>query len=119
MAEGIVRHYLNDLYDVESAGATPASHVNPTAIDVMKEIGIDISANTPKPTDKFMEEAFDMVITVCGNAKDNCPTFPGAPVHHHWPFDDPYHSAGTHDQIIAQFRRVRDQIKDKFLAELS
>lgn len=109
MAEGILRHIAGDRYEVESAG-TVASFVRPQAIAVMSEIGIDISSHRSKCLDEFLDQQFDYIITVCDNANQTCPTFPGNATRLHWSFDDPAEAQGTEEQVLAVFRRVRDKI---------
>jgi arsenate reductase len=111
MAEGIFRRTAGDLIDVQSAGSRPAGYVHPKAIEVMREIGIDISSHTSKHMNEFLDRKVDTVITVCGNADQACPTFPGQVNRYHWGFDDPAHATGTEEEIYAEFRRVRDQIQ--------
>ena len=116
LAEGILRHAAGDLFDVQSAGSKPAGYVHPKAIAVMKEIGIDISGHTSKHMNEFLQRKIDTVITVCGNADQACPMFPGQVNRYHWGFDDPAHATGTEEEILAAFRRARDQIKLVFEA---
>ena len=116
MAEGILRAAAGDLFDVCSAGSKPAGYVHPGATGVMREIGIDISGHTSKHMSEFLSRKIDTVITVCGNADQVCPTFPGQVNRYHWGFDDPAHATGTEEKIVAEFRRVRDQIKLVFEA---
>jgi arsenate reductase (thioredoxin) len=116
LAEGILRHVAGDLFDVSSAGSKPAGYVHPKAVEVMKEIGIDISSHTSKHLNEFLGQKVDTVITVCGNADQACPTFPGQANRYHWGFDDPAHARGTEEKILALFRRVRDQIRLVFEA---
>ena len=116
MAEGILRAAAGDLVEVHSAGSMPAGYVHPLAIEALAEIGIDISSHTSKHMNDFLDRQIDTVITVCGNADQACPMFPGQVHRHHWGFDDPAHATGTDDEIMAQFRRVRDQIKRVFEA---
>jgi arsenate reductase len=116
MAEGILRAAAGDLIEVCSAGSKPAGFVHPKAIQVMKEIGLDISAHTSKHLDEFLGRKIATVITVCGNADQACPMFPGKVKRHHWGFVDPAHATGTEEEILAQFRRVRDEIKLVFKA---
>lgn len=110
MAEGLLRHIAGDRFEVESAG-TIASFVRPQAIAAMAEIGIDISNQRSKCLDEFMDVPFDHVITVCDNAKESCPVFPGRAERIHWSFDDPAGAEGDAEAQIAVFRRVRDEIK--------
>lgn len=112
MAEGLLRHIAGDKFDVESAG-TIASFVRPLAIAAMAEIGIDISGHRSKSLDEFRDTPFDHVITVCDNANETCPIFPGAAKRIHWSFDDPAEAVGSDEQRLAMFRRVRDEIADK------
>jgi arsenate reductase (thioredoxin) len=107
MAEGLLRAMAGDRFDVASAGVAPSS-VRPEAIEVMREIGIDISSHRSKSVDEFTGEQFDYVITVCDNAREQCPVFPGDAKLIHWSFDDP---AATGDETV--FRRVRDEIKER------
>jgi len=116
MAEGILRAAAGDLVEVYSAGSKPAGHVHPKAIAVLAEIGIDISGHTSKHMNEFLNQQVDTVITVCGNADQACPMFPGQVHRHHWGFDDPAHATGTDDEILTDFRRVRDQIRLVFEA---
>lgn len=114
MAEGILRAAAGDLVTVHSAGSKPAGYVHPKAIVVMREIGIDLSAHTSKHLNEFLPRGITTVITVCGNADQACPVFPGQVNRHHWGFDDPAHAIGTEEEIFAEFRRVRDEIKRVF-----
>ena len=114
MAEGILRETAGDLLDVRSAGSKPAGFVHPKAIAVMKEIGIDISGHRSKHLDEFLGEDVETVITVCGNADQACPMFPGQVNRHHWGFDDPAHATGTEEEQVAVFRRVRDELRFTF-----
>ncbi len=116
LAEGILRAALNDGYIVASAGSKPAGYVHPLGIKAMAEIGIDISAHTSKHMDEFLNQNVETVITVCGNADQACPMFPGQLNRHHWGFDDPAHATGTDEEIMTVFRRVRDEIKRVFEA---
>jgi arsenate reductase len=112
MAEGLLRHLAGDLFEVESAGVEP-SHVRPQAIEAMREIGIDISGNRSKPVDEFLGREFDYVITVCDNARERCPVFPGKSKRIHWSFDDPAAARGDERAVLAVFRRVRDEIRER------
>ena len=116
MAEGILRAAAGDLLDVRSAGSKPAGSVHPKAIEVMREIGIDISGHTSKHMNEFLGGKVDIVVTVCGNADQACPIFPGQVKRYHWGFDDPAHAAGTEEEILEAFRKVRDQIRLVFEA---
>jgi arsenate reductase len=112
MAEGLFRHEGGDRYEVFSAGTRP-SIVRPEAIAVLAEIGIDISGQRSKSVDEFVAQPLDLVITVCDNAKEACPVFPGRTQRLHWPFEDPAHAEGTEEERKAAFRKVRDQIRGK------
>jgi arsenate reductase (thioredoxin) len=112
MAEGIVNHFLGDKIAVFSAG-TQASYVNPTAVEVMKEIGIDISKHHSKNLTAFDGQSFDYVITLCGSANETCPLYIGGTKKTHIGFDDPAKAHGTKEEILREFRRVRDEIKEK------
>ncbi len=110
MAEGLFRQAAGDRYEVFSAGTKPAQ-VRPEAIAVMREIGIDISGHRAKSVDEFTGQELDLVITVCDNANESCPVFPGRTQRVHWPFEDPAAVAGSEEQRIAVFRSIRDQIR--------
>ncbi len=114
LAEGILRAAAGDAFEVASAGSKPAGHVHPLAIRVMHEIGIDISGHRSKHLSEFLSQPVHTVITVCGNADQACPIFPGQVNRHHWPFDDPAHATGTEEEQLAVFRRVRDEIARVF-----
>jgi arsenate reductase len=116
LAEGLLRAALNDDYVVASAGSKPAGYVHPLAIKAMAEIGIDISAHTSKHMDEFLNQQVETVITVCGNADQACPMFPGQLNRHHWGFEDPAHATGSEEEQMQVFRRVRDEIKRVFEA---
>jgi arsenate reductase len=116
LAEGILRAALGDHYTVASAGSKPAGYVHPLAIRAMEEIGLDISAHHSKHLDEFLEQDVETVITVCGNADQACPIFPGQVNRHHWGFDDPAHATGSEEEQMLVFRRVRDEIKRVFEA---
>ena len=116
MAEGFLRAAAGDILDVHSAGSKPAGYIHPLAVQVMKEAGIDLSGNRSKSLDEFLDKTVATVITVCGNADSACPTFPGQHNRYHWGFDDPAHATGTEEEILAAFRRVRDQIQLTFNA---
>lgn len=116
IAEGILRHAAGDFIEVASAGSNPAGYVHPKSIEVLREIGIDISGHHSKHMNEFLEKQVHTVITVCGNADQACPMFPGQVVRYHWGFDDPAHATGTEEEILNEFRRVRDEIKAVFEA---
>ncbi len=116
LAEGILRAATGGRINVASAGSQPTGHVHPMAIEVMKEIDIDISSHTSKHLNEFLEQDIHTVITVCGNADSECPVFPGQAHKHHWPFEDPAQGEGNDEVKRATFRRVRDEIREKFEA---
>ncbi len=116
LAEGVLRAAAGDFLNVVSAGSKPAGYVHPLAIRVMQEIGIDISSHRSKSWNEFLAAPVETVITVCGNADQACPIFPGQVNRHHWPFDDPAHATGTEEEKLAVFRRVRDEIRQRFTA---
>lgn len=100
-------------WQAESAGSKPSGYVHPLAIQAMQELDIDLSSNTSKSLEQFTEQKFDLVVTVCDNAKESCPVFSGAVETFHWPFDDPADATGTDEEKMHMFRRVRDEIKAK------
>jgi arsenate reductase (thioredoxin) len=111
MAEGILRAAAGNMMEVHSAGSKPAGYVHPNAIQVLREIGIDISQHTSKHMNDFLNRNVTTVITLCGNADQACPMFPGQVNRHHWGFDDPAHATGSDEEVLTVFRSVRDQIK--------
>ena len=116
LAEGLLRAASQGQFRVASAGSKPAGYVHPLAIAVMQEVGIDISGHHSKHLNEFLGEPVETVITVCGNADQVCPIFPGQVNRHHWGFDDPAHATGTDTEKLAVFRRVRDEIRRVFEA---
>jgi arsenate reductase len=116
LAEGFLRAAAGDVLDVQSAGSKPAGYVHPLAIKVMQEVGIDISKHTSKHLNEFLNQKVETVITVCGNADQACPIFPGQVNHHHWGFYDPAKAEGTEEEILKVFRQVRDEIRRVFEA---
>ena len=114
LAEGILRAAVGEAAEVASAGSVPAGYVHPMAVEVMAEIGIDISGHTSKHLNEFLERDVHTVITVCGNADSACPVFGAQVEKHHWPFDDPAKAEGSEEEIRAVFSRVRDEIREKF-----
>jgi len=110
MAEGLLRHDSGDRFEVESAGTKP-SRVHLEAIQVMREIGIDISGHRSKSVDEFAGETFDYVLTVCDHAKESCPIYPGHSNRLHRNFQDPAAVEGSEEQRLAAFRKVRDEIR--------
>ena len=106
-------------WEAESAGSKPSGYVHPLAIQAMGELGFDISANASKSLEPFQGQPFDLVVTVCDNAQEACPTFPGARQMLHWPFDDPADAVGSEEEQMIVFRRVRDEIQTKIQAYLT
>lgn len=119
MAEGWLRKLGGNDFETFSAGSKPAGYVHPLAVDAMQEAGIDISQHRSKSLTEFTGETFDYVITVCDNARDVCPAFPGAAHQLHWGFDDPAHVPGTDDEKRRVFRRVRGEIEHRIRLFLS
>jgi arsenate reductase len=114
MAEGFLKSF-NETLDIYSAGTKPSDRVNPFAVKAMNEIGIDISNGIPEDVEKYIIQAFDYVITVCDNAKETCPVFTGkVKTQLHIPFDDPADATGTEEEIMPVYRRVRDEINERF-----
>lgn len=116
LAEGLLRAAAGGLFEVVSAGSKPAGYVHPLAIEVMKEIGIDISTHRSKHMSEFLDRDVETVITVCGHADQACPIFPGQVNRHHWPFEDPAHAKGTEEEVREVFRCVRNEIRRTFTA---
>ena len=112
MAEGLLRHIAHDRFEVFSAGVEPTS-VRPQAVDAMREIGIDIAGHQSKSVDQFAGQEFDYVITVCDNALEQCPLFPGRTKRIHWSFDDPAKAEGSNNEVMEVYRRVRDEIESR------
>ena len=114
MAQGFLQSFDRRL-EVFSAGTDPASRINPTAVDVMRKAGIDISHHVPEHLDEYIKMSWDYVITVCDNANETCPVFPGKVKHRlHMGFDDPSLARGSYTEIINEFYRVRNEIRDEF-----
>jgi arsenate reductase len=114
MAEGFLRSF-DERLDVHSAGTEASGKINPQAVKAMAEIGIDISGHTSDPVEKYLEEAWDYVITVCGGANENCPAFYGDVKHRlHMGYDDPSFATGSDDFVWSEYLRVRDEIRDGF-----
>lgn len=111
MAEELWEKLGEGEWEAESAGSKPSGYVHPLAIRAMGELGIELCGNTSKSLEQFRDQEFDLVVTVCDNAREACPVFPGAGVSLHWPFDDPADATGTDDEKLVVFRRVRDEIK--------
>ncbi len=117
MAEGLVCHLAGDRFEVMSAG-TEATHVRPLAVKAMDELGIDISGQESKTLDRYLGESFDYVVTVCDEANEACPTFPGARRRLHWSFEDPAQAKGTEEERLRVFRSVKNEIKERIEREL-
>ena len=117
MAEGLLRHLGGDRFEAFSAG-TEATHVRPLAIKAMAELGIDISEQQSKTLDRYLNDPFDEVITVCDTAAEACPVFPGARRRRHWSFEDPSKATGSEAEQLAVYRRVRDEIRSRIEQEL-
>ena len=117
MAEGLLRHMAGDRFEAMSAG-TEATHVRALAVQAMEEIGVDISGQESKTPTRYLQEPFDYVITVCDDANEACPFFPGAGNRLHWSFKDPSRAEGSEEERLAVFRSVRDRIRDRVQAEL-
>ena len=118
MAEGFLRSFDPEI-EVRSAGTEPSNQVHPKAVTVMQELGIDLSEQYPQKVDEYLREAFDFVITVCGHAKENCPVFLGDVKQQlHIGFEDPAGATGTEEEILEEFRRIRDEIKERMYAFL-
>lgn len=113
MAELIWNELGHDRWNAYSAGSRPAGFVHPLAVEVLEEIGLSARELVSKPVEPFHDRSLDLVITVCDNARESCPLLAGAEETLHWPFEDPADSAGTDDQKLKTFRRVRDEIKQK------
>jgi arsenate reductase len=114
IAEGFLRHMAGDKFQVYSAGVKP-TQINPLAIKVMAEVGVDISEHRSKSAMEFIGQEFDYVVTVCDNAKQTCPVFPGHYEKLHWSLDDPAEAEGSEEDKLRVFRKIRDKIKDNVL----
>ena len=117
MAEGLLRHLAGDRFEAHSAG-TEATHVRPLAVRAMGEVGVDISGQESKTLERYVEEPFDYVVTVCDDANEACPFFPGARNRLHWSLEDPSQAEGSEDERLTVFRRVRDEIRERIEQEL-
>ena len=117
MAEGLLRHLAGDRFEAHSAG-TEATHVRPLAIKAMEEVGVDISGQESKTLERYLEDPFDYVITVCDDANEACPFFPGAKNRLHWSLRDPSRAEGSEEERLAVFRSVRDRIGERIEREL-
>ncbi len=113
MAQALWEHLSGGQWKSESAGSEPSGYVHPLAVRAMQELDVDISDHESKSLELFRDQSFDLVVTVCDNAKESCPVFPGATLTLHWPFDDPADVIGDDDEKMLTFRRVRDEIKGK------
>jgi len=114
MVQGYLKS-LDDKLEIFSAGTKPAEKINPYALKAMQEVGIDISSGIPENVDKYLNQPFDYVITVCDNAKETCPIFTGKVKKQlHLGFDDPVDAVGTEEEVMCVYRRVRDEIRDQF-----
>jgi arsenate reductase len=118
MAEGLLRSMAGDRFEAFSAG-TEATRVRPEAISVMAEIGVDISAQESKRLDRYLGETLDLVVTVCDDANEACPVFPGARERLHWSFPNPTRAAGGYEERLRAFREVRDEIRARIEGELA
>jgi len=116
MAEAFLRKAADGAVEVASAGSKPSGYVHPLAIRAMAEVGIDLDGARSKSLDEFVEDGVETVITVCGNADQACPTFPGQVSRYHWGFYDPAEATGTEDEQMEVFRRVRDEVERVFTA---
>ena len=117
MAEGLLRHLGGDRFDAHSAG-TEAAQVRPLAITAMQELGVDISTQTSKTLDPYVDQQFDHVITVCDDANETCPFFPNATHRSHWSLPDPSRATGTPEEQLAVYRTVRDELRSRIESEL-
>ncbi len=120
MAEGWLRQLYGDRFEALSAGAKPAGYVNEKAVAAMKEVGVDISNQTSKHINEFAPPKGalpDIIISVCSTADENCPVFPANVERWQWPFDDPYYADGDEEQKMNEFRRVRDEIRQRLEQE--
>jgi arsenate reductase len=117
MAEGLLRHLAGDRFEVMSAG-TEATSVRPEAIEAMSEFGADISGQASKTLERYLGEPFDYVVTVCDDANEACPVFPGAENRLHWSLQDPSRAEGSEEQRLEVFRKVRDEIQTRISEEL-
>src|SRR5438067_2882713 len=113
MAEALMKHFGGDRFEAFSAGSIPAGYVHPLAISTMREMGIDISGNESKSLDIYLREPWDMVVTVCDDAKEACPFFPGGKLRAHWGFEDPAKFEGTPQEKQEFFRKIAKEIEGK------
>jgi len=117
MAEGLLRHLADDRFEAMSAG-TEATRVRPLAVRAMEEVGVDISGQESKTLERYLSEPFDHVITVCDDANEACPFFPGAANRLHWSFEDPSKAEGSEEDRLSVFRSVRDRIRERIESDL-
>jgi arsenate reductase (thioredoxin) len=117
MAEGLLREYGGERFEAYSAG-TEKTHVRPLAVEAMREIGVDISAQESKTLGRYLNEPFDYVVTVCDDANESCPFFPNASGRLHWSLPDPSKAEGTEEQKLAVYRQVRDEVRERVDGEL-
>ncbi len=119
MAEGWINHLLGDSWEARSAGTRPAEAVHPLAVKVMAEAGVDISGGVPEPVERYLDEPWDLVVTVCDSAQESCPVFPRPVVQRHISFPDPAAAEGSEEERLAVFRAVRDDIRARLLPVLT
>lgn len=119
MAEALWNQLGAGAWRAESAGSRPSGYVHPLAVRAMTELDIELSQGRSKSLEEFRGEPFDLVVTVCANAREECPVFPGAAASLHWPFDDPAEAIGTDEEKMPVFRRVRDEIRERIAEFLS
>ena len=118
MAEGWINHELGDTWLARSAGTDPAARVHPLAVSAMAEVGVDISDGVPEMVGRYLDQPWDLVITVCDSAKETCPVFPGTVEQIHISFPDPADAEGSDDERMAVFRSVRDAIREQLVGEV-
>ena len=118
MAQGWVNHELGETWEARSAGTKPAEAVHPVAVKAMEEVGIDISTGVPERVDVYLDQPWDLVVTVCDSARETCPVFPRPVEMLHISFPDPAGAEGTDDEVMAVFRTVRDAIRDCLVVEI-
>ena len=118
MAEGWINHLLGGEWEARSAGTAPAARVHPLAVRAMAEVGVDISAGTPEHVGVYLDQRWDLVVTVCDSARESCPVFPRSVAKAHVSFSDPATAEGTDGERMTIFRRVRDEIRDRLLPEI-
>ena len=119
MAQGWIEHLLGDRWEVRSAGTLPAAGVHPLAVRAMAEAGVDISAGTPEHVSRYLDDPWDLVVTVCDFARETCPVFPRPVAQLHLAFYDPVAATGTDEERLVVFRKVRDEIKDRLIPEIA